>query len=159
MGAPFRKSANSGFVLFCVYNVTMPCRSSAAQIYLYYWDSRANIYKQVGEDVRMCMLEPKFRISMFGIHKSFMGDILQNKVASLDQTSHFILFVHSKRKKYNWITITTNPWIPSMSVSFSVSYKISLTLALTSSLSGPWTCVPLHQLLWWLWFLCWPGGL
>lgn len=112
MDAPFRKSqsTNSAFlsvsvcvcmcvcVVCSVHNVTKTCRPSAVWIYLYYWDSRSNIYKQVWEDVRVCILEPEFRISVFGIHKSLMGDILQNKVASLNQTSHFILFVHSKRK-------------------------------------------------------------
>lgn len=63
--------------------------------YLDYRHPRADIDKQVGENVRLSRLEAELRVCMLGINKSLMRNVPQHKVTALDQAGHLILFVHS----------------------------------------------------------------
>lgn len=66
----------------------------ALRHYLDYGYARSNVDKQIGEDIRVRVLEAELRIRMPGINKGLVGDVLQNKVTALDKTGHLIFLVH-----------------------------------------------------------------
>lgn len=69
--------------------------------YLDYRHPRADIDKQVGENIRLSRLEAELRVCMLGVNKSLMRNVPQHKVTALDQAGHLILFVHSAERQKN----------------------------------------------------------
>lgn len=69
--------------------------------YLDYRHPRADIDKQVGENVRLSRLKAELRVCVLGINKSLMRNVPQHKVTALDQAGHLILFVHSAEMQKN----------------------------------------------------------
>jgi len=55
----------------------------------------ADVDEQVGEDVRVGVLEAELGVAVLGVDERLVGDVPQHKVAAPDQTRHLILLVHS----------------------------------------------------------------
>lgn len=57
--------------------------------------SRTNVDQKVREDVWLSGLKTELGVSVLGIHKSLVRNVLQHKVTALDEAGHLIFFIHS----------------------------------------------------------------